>query len=578
MSRNMHNKMNMGYAAFAFAGALFACSGIVVAQQKNVDTIQVNVVTRYKPTIHNTGKIDTNPATADTIRISRKVKYDMLNTQYPTSYTPPQISALQIKDAPPEPLYHSLLNAGLGNYNTLYAEYFFNSLRSNNTDYGIHLNHFSSVYNTNGAISNFAFNDIDGYWQHFFNQHTFTLDAGFDNHILHDYGYNTTLYPLMPENMTRQRYDLYKGSFDYASAYRDSAKINHDIKLSYYNFNGIDPFYSSPSENNIKGDMRFFTYFIQQRIDLKVSAEYNSYSAENPALANSESPISPLQTFNTTNILFNPYFTTTEKHWDAHLGLNAYYASYQQNNVSNNINVYPDLTARYHIADDVVMIYAGIDGNQTINTYKSLTDENPFVQTYLPTYYTYTKYHVFAGFAGNITRQITYNISGAQSMLNSMPLFVTDTLEQLRNRFDVVYDNVKVTNMHADVDYKWNNKLNVILAGDYNIYTPTNQLKAWYNPALKISATGRYTFQDKYIFKAEFFVVGSQYAPEMVDGVMTAKTLSGYPDLNLGVEYKYNKVFTAFLNLNNIANVAYYTWDNYEMERFNLLLGIRFGF
>jgi outer membrane receptor protein involved in Fe transport len=224
------------------------------------------------------------------------------------------------------------------------------------------------------------------------------------------------------------------------------------------------------------------------------------------------------------------------------------------------------------------MFYAGIDGGQKLDSYKSLTDENPFTDPFLPLNYTYTQYHVFAGIAGSITPKLTYNASVAQSMIKDMPLFITDTLETLRNRFTVVYDNVRVQNIHGDLDYKWRNKLSIILAGDYNIYTPTNQLKAWYNPALKVSATGRYTLNDKYIFKAEFFVVGSQYAPEMVNGIMTTKTLAAYPDLNLGVEYKYNKVFSAFLNLNNIANVAYYTWDNYEMQRFNLLIGIRFAF
>ncbi|HTB33032.1 MAG TPA: hypothetical protein VK808_13465, partial [Bacteroidia bacterium] len=265
--------------------------------------------------------------------------------------------------------------------------------------------------------------------------------------------------------------------------------------------------------------------------------------------------------------------TTAETHWDAHLGANVYFDP-----VDKKANVYPDLLVRYHIAQDVVMIYAGIDGNETFDSYKSLSDRNPFVQDTMKLHYTYTEYHAYGGIAGSITQQLTYNASVAQSMIKNMPLFVTDTLEPLKNRFTVVYDNVKVFNIHGDLDYKWKNNLSIILAGDYNIYTPTNQLKAWYSPALKISATGKYTIRNKYILKAEFFVVGSQYAPEIVNDAITAKTLSGYPDLNLGAEYKYNKSFTAFLNLNNIANVAYYTWDNYEMERFNFLIGIRFGF
>ncbi len=545
------------YIAVVVAMAMFGCSNLT-AQQKPFDTIEVNVITRYKPTIHDAVKLDNNPAVADTVHLERNVKYDLVNTQYPTSYIPPQISALQIKGEPLETLYHSFLNAGIGNYNTLYGEYFFNSLRSNNMDYGFHLNHLSSDFTTNNyGYSAYAFNDIEAYGERFFAQHTLTADAGFENHILHDYGYNTAENMIIDNNTTRENFDLYDGSLDYASSYKDSSRVGHDIKLKYYN---LDNTIYNASENNVNADMKFFTYFNQQRIDLKVHVNYFD---DNNELGSSSN----------TDILFNPYFSTYETHWDAHLGANVYY-----NTIDKKANVYPDLLARYHIAQDVVMIYAGIDGNETFNSYKLLSDANPFVQDTMKLNYTYTQYHVYGGITGSITPKLTYNLSGGQSLIKNMPLFITDTLEQLRNRFTVVYDNVTVTNMHGDLDYKWRNKLSIILAGDYNIYSPTNQLKAWYNPALKMSATGKYTINDKYILKAEFFVVGSQYAPQMIDGVMTAKTLAGYPDLNLGIEYKYNKVFTAFLNLNNIANVAYYAWDNYEMERFNLLIGIRLGF
>jgi hypothetical protein len=540
--------------------AMFRYSGLLA--QKPFDTIQVNVITRYKPTIHDAVKLDSTPALADTIHITRTVKYDFPNSQYPTSYTPPQIAAMQIKGEPLEPLTHSLLCAGVGNYNTLYGEYFFNSLRSNNMDYGFHLNHLSSVYTTNDINSNYAFNNIDAYGEKFFNQHTLTVDAGFQNHSLNDYGIDyTTLEPLAPlnhniTNSPAERFDYTNGSIDYASQYKDSSRIGNDVKLKYYNFNDI----YNATENNVNADMKFFTYFEQQRIDLK--ARVNYFDDVNQLGNNTD-----------WDVLLNPYFSANETHWDAHLGANVYF-----NTMDKKANVYPDLLARYHIAQDAVMLYAGIDGNETYNSYKSLSDINPFVQDTMKLHYTYTTYHVYGGITGSITPKLTYNLSVAQSMINDMPLFVTDTLEPLKNRFTVVYDNVKVSNIHGDIDYQWKNNLSVILAGDYNIYTPTNQLKAWYNPALKISATGEYTIQNKYILKAEFFVVGSQYAPQLVDDIMTAKTISGYPDLNLGIDYRHNKSFTFFLNLNNVANVAYYSWDNYEMERFNLLIGVRFGF
>ncbi|HTA27623.1 MAG TPA: hypothetical protein VK809_07540, partial [Bacteroidia bacterium] len=154
----LNNNIYVGLTAII---AMLNCSGLI-GQQKEFDTIQVNVITRFKPTIHDAVKLNNTPSAADSVCLSRNVKYDFVTTQYQTNYTPPLIPAMQIKGEPQEKLYHSLLNAGIGNYNTLYAEYFFNSIRSHDVDYGIHLNHLSSTYTTNNVNSDYAFNNIDG--------------------------------------------------------------------------------------------------------------------------------------------------------------------------------------------------------------------------------------------------------------------------------------------------------------------------------------------------------------------------------------------------------------------------------
>jgi hypothetical protein len=526
------------------------------AQQKGIDTIEVNVITKYKPVINDAVKLNSNPAIADTAKIQRKVEYSLLNSQFPTYYTPPLINAIQLKPEPIDALYHSFLSAGGGNYNTLYAEYFFNSLRSGNEDYGIHLNHLSSQATLdNYGYSGYSFNDVNLYVKKYFGEHSLYAEANFDNHVVHDYGYNINEYQLT-DNTTRESYDLLGGYLKYKSEYRDSSKINNELKIGYDNFSDI---YNS-MENNLDAQFKLFSCFNRLRFDLDGMAEY--YNDK-----------SSIYNMNNSDFLLNPFFTTNERRWDAHIGADAYYSP-----ALGNVNFYPDILLRFHVAQDIVMIYGGVDGKQTFNSYKSLSDQNPFVQDTLNMKFTLVQYHVFGGLAGNITSQLTYNASVAQSQVKNMPLFVTDLSEPLQNRFAVIYDNVKELNIHGDLDYKMESDFSMTLEGDYFCYTPTTQLEVWYHPALKISLEGRYTIQEKYIIRAEFFVLGSQYAPQFIDGVMTAKTLSGEPDLNLGFDYKFSKAFSAFLNLNNLANVTYYQWDNYPLQRFNVMVGVRLGF
>ncbi|HTB06804.1 MAG TPA: hypothetical protein VK806_07605 [Bacteroidia bacterium] len=552
------------------AGALLSFAG-AFAQQKNIDTIVFKVSEQYKPIVTDANKINSNPTIADTIRPVRKVDYQLIGNQYSTSYTPDALQAVQIKGEPLDKLQHSLLNIGGGNYNTLYGEYFFNALRSRDFDYGIHLNHLSSDATlANEGYSGYSYNDVNMYGKLFRDNHVIYVQGDFDQHVVHDYGYNTSLDQLSNAT-TRQRFNLIDGLVQYTSHFKDSTAVNHDIKLSAYNYSDL----YSVNENNIEADAHLFSYIQHQRLDVKAFIQDFADQTNN---ANTSS----------VNMLFNPYFSTIEAHWDAHIGFKVYFTP-----LPSQFNVLPDLVVRYHVVPNVFIIYAGIDGSKQYNSYKSLTAINPFMQDTMQQLYTLTSYHVFGGITGNITTQLSYDINGSQSEVKNMPLFVTDTLEPLRNRFAVVYDNVKVTNFHLDLNYEMNRDLHFTLGGDYNQYTPTNQLKAWYHPALKINLTGRYSINDKYIFSTEIFVLGSQYAPTMVDGQVEAKQLDGYPDFNLGLDYRPSVVkvkdkkftsngnsrfLTIFLHLNNIANVAYNQWDNYPTQRFNFMVGLRMSF
>jgi outer membrane receptor protein involved in Fe transport len=49
-------------------------------------------------------------------------------------------------------------------------------------------------------------------------------------------------------------------------------------------------------------------------------------------------------------------------------------------------------------------------------------------------------------------------------------------------------------------------------------------------------------------------------------------------DINVGVDYKLNKKWAIWLDLNNIANAQYQRWNQYDSYGFNLVGGIRYSF
>jgi len=257
------------------AGALLNGS-ILFAQHKNIDTIEYHVVQQANANIANGAKLNNNPAIADTMKPSRKVDYTTIGNQFGTTYIPQTLQAVQLKGEPLEKLEHSFLNVGGGNYNTAYLEYFFNSLRSKDWDYGIHLNHLSSDYKYNDAVSNFNYNDINLFGKRYIQNHILTATADFDEHMVHDYGYNTTENQLI-NDVTRQQYSLLGGALEYTSQYKDSTRINHDIKASYYTYSESDKDSvtgHNTIENNFNLDGHISAFVQKQKVDIKFLAQY----------------------------------------------------------------------------------------------------------------------------------------------------------------------------------------------------------------------------------------------------------------------------------------------------------------
>ena len=106
----------------------------------------------------------------------------------------------------------------------------------------------------------------------------------------------------------------------------------------------------------------------------------------------------------------------------------------------------------------------------------------------------------------------------------------------------------------------------------------TNELFPWHKPAYDVSLTANYNIQDKILLKAAFITYGSSHAPVWENGLLKAQTLKSWVDINFGVEYRYRKKTSIFINFNNITSTRYYRWYNYPSYRFNILGGFSYIF
>ena len=84
----------------------------------------------------------------------------------------------------------------------------------------------------------------------------------------------------------------------------------------------------------------------------------------------------------------------------------------------------------------------------------------------------------------------------------------------------------------------------------------------------------------------DILVYGSRFAYTPMQGqgpgitVVSSgiKELKPIIDANIGLEYRYSKKLSGFVNLNNLGFKRYYYWNNYPVYKFNFLAGITLAF
>ena len=70
--------------------------------------------------------------------------------------------------------------------------------------------------------------------------------------------------------------------------------------------------------------------------------------------------------------------------------------------------------------------------------------------------------------------------------------------------------------------------------------------------------------------------MGERFAPAgPLDTGMNS--LKAYVDLNIGLEYRYTKILSGFINFNNILGSRNYTWNQYPAMRFNVMFGFTYA-
>lgn len=538
--------------------------GAALAQTGGIKDYTMINESEFQPTIKDAVKLGDLPEITDTVKKITGINYGIHSTPLVSKYEVIPIDAAKMKNEPLSKLYRSLLKAGFGNYTTPYGELWINSLRTREVAYGVHYKHLSSSSQLKEVgYSGFSDNEAEIFGKKFYKKHTLIGEFNYKRNVVHYYGYDTSENKLT-RDFTKQRYQLFEPKVTVQSHYTDSTKLNHAIKLGYYNLTDL----YNVAENNVKLNTAFNTFINKERLFVNFDADYYNHKL-------------PADTFNNTILKLNPYFAAHGKKWNVDIGLTAVLDMFSNQNAK--FYFYPQLNAQFDVYESIIIPYAGVNGNLQKNSLRSLSNENPFVSSNLTYRNTNTKINVFGGLKGNLSSNMSYDVKAAYSKVDSMHFFVIDysDLTTLDNKYKVIYDNTDLFTVGGQLKYQYKEKIHFIAKGNYYHYKTKTLLRAYHKPDFDLTLSAIYNLKSKFIIKADVFVIGNQFALTQVaddNFVYTTqpKLLQGVGDINLGVEYRYSKMLSFFANFNNIANMRYYRWEKYPSQRFNMMVGLTF--
>ncbi len=558
--------------------------------EKDLGTETVTVVKPYSPTVSDAFKIKSAPILNDSIVLTKKeIRYSIFSVPVASTFTPAKGKAATVQKASPEKLYNSYVSLGLGNFNNALLDFYTSrDIDRGNQRVDIGLNHFSS----RGDLD-FTPLDTD-----FYNT---KLEAAYSNRGRDfDWGISSAA-----RHQLYNWYGLPEGVFDEATiAGIDEKQQYFNVELGAH-LNQEDSFLSKgevfvkrfwdkveSAENRGLISTTFNFPLSEEALTITVKGDYVGGEFINADVNNTAN--TPAIQYSQFQVGIGPSILIVKDELSLNLGANLVYGMDGETNESN-FYIYPQVTASYRLLEDMVIVYGGVTGQLTQNSYADYVDDNPYVSPTLIIQPTDQQYDANIGFKGQLFPNLSYNVRGSYSAENRKPLFKLNPQNSFRddekgyyygNSFEVFYDDVKTLGIFGELNVDINRNFTLgVNASVYEYDTETDN-PAWNLPNLRGSLFMDYQIDEQWFMGANIFFVGEREDLSAVvipnaqpsDYPASILTLDSYFDANAHIGYRLSEQLSIFAKASNLANNDYQQWANFRVQSFQILAGATYKF
>ncbi len=512
----------------------------------------IDITSSYKPVLRNAVKINFSASHINADTSKPKMFYTVPAQNLFYSYQPVSLKPLALQQDTNLNLgQRNYLKAGFGNFSTPYVAAGF-SFGDGKTSL---LNLYADYISSKGKIKyqDYSQLNLKAAGSYFSAKNEAYGSVSFSQNDTYLYGYDKAIYNYSKDSVRNQYQDI-----NLKAGVRNTVlgdfKIKYNPNITVNNFT----LKNKASESSLIVDAPIEKWFGESMaIKIGAKADITTYSSKNLAsnlkLSNNLVQVIPSLAFASSRFTINAGVTPT---WD-----------------NGSFVLLPNIYAEAQLKEKVFMIQAGWVGNYTKNTFRNLTAINPYL---LPiTFQKNTKeVEYYGGIKATIGKHFSFNAKAGFISYNNMPLYINDTATDGK-AFKVVYED-KANNLriHGDLSFVTQDKFTITTGLTLNGYTGFTS-KAWNTVPLEVNASLRWWAFKQVLLKSDFYAFGGG---NYIEKGNVTKTFKGGTDLSAGMEFKVNKTFSAWLDVNNILNSKYERWHNYEVYGLNVLGGVRVTF
>ncbi len=523
---------------------LFGTMAFAQPPSDNLPSEEVEVIKDFEARLEDSYKLSIKPELPPVDTTTKSLIYNIPSKNIEVEYLPPKIRPIAMKRDRIPDTYKGHAKLGYGIPSSPYAELSYHTNNGKSYEVGGNFMHHSANFrdleHQRFSRTNFG---VDGTY---FHEEGYAIggNLSYDINEVHFYGYDHDEQSYVREQI-RQRFNTFDLGVNFFNGVQTAGDINYFAKADFYS---LQDNYAS-GETNLDIDLGLTKWFNETHpLSVRIKTDFTTF--EDTAKQN------------LNNFYFQPNFT-----WHA----DAFRVKIGGNIVANEdqFQFFPDAEVAVNVVGNKLAAFAGAEGGFNKNTFRTLSDYNPFMVSRGFEIRNSSYNNFYGGIRGNL-KVLDYQVQAGFKQVDNLATFLTDPLDTLR--FGVPYDTANIVYIKGTLNAQPVQGLDVLVTIGQNVYDMKNFEKPWHLPAFELNVALAYTtLEDKLKLRGELFIENG--VPYITDEGET-DNLNGLFDISMGAEYQATKNFGIFFQLNNLANNKRQRWVNYPTYGINILGGI----